>query len=363
MDITLLNIGNGEKFENVPCILKEFKKSRDTYEIVVSDSECTRYGYVKANLFSYEQLQGFVNKVVTISGLHEAGLEGVVPEKIKVKNIVLKPQSSTDEDALKLSYHIEDAYLDEYEKELLKYATAVGNFVPGYRELLKAYLTKDTLKRMRTMPATHVRQGSPFGGMLHATYTVVKLVYQMGITYISCANGLHSFKEKRALNWDLLLTAAILHLAGNFLYFDNELPHSKTTIGIEQGFSMCRQQYILSLISKKGIQLSQDDIASLFGVMARLNEQHDGVKKCRQEAILLNSAYHLFCEMDKYDYASAKYIESVLEEHKNDDSEYEFTQSGFLDSIGAYVSKDELVRKSNFIKTKKEQKGEKKHAV
>lgn len=344
----LSSIKDGKGFNNVICTLTDFRRAKDFYELSLRDNETRKSAYLRANLYSFDQLRELKNKTVLISGLHEAGLKGVIPEKIKVKVIELK--SEEDEDILNNFPHLEDNRISEIVSLIKKYVSYVGKEVPGYRHLLELYFSDEMIKKMKTMPATHIRQGSPLGGMLHATLVVTELAYTSAMHYLQCANGIYSFADKKSINWDLLLTGALMHLAGNFFYYSEEIPHQKTDLGVEQGFSNCRQQFILRLAIYNHINLSDEEMGALLGVMARLNEQKEGIQKCRHEAFFLEAAYNLFLQMDSYDSEIYSFLKFKKE---NTDSSEEFAEimkhHVFLEHKNIYVSSDEIRRKASLL--------------
>lgn len=345
----LQEIKDGETFKNVECVLVDFRKVKDVFELTLQDRHTVKQAYLKANLYDFKQIKELKGKTVQVSGLHEDGIPGVIAEKIKVKAIQLK--SEEKEDLLKNYPHLEAGRLAEIIQLIKKYVTYVGREVPAYRQLLElVYGNGSLLKKMETMPATHIRQGSPLGGMLHATLAVTELAYNNAMHYISCANGVYSFKSKKSLNWDLLLTAALLHLTGNFIYYDENIPHNKTNIGVEQGFSNCRQQFILKLAMCNHVPISDEDMSALLGVMARLNEQTEGVQKCRHEAYFLEAAYNLFQQVDSFDCAVADYLKEQKENADKEEGNTDvFTQHVFLPVLNRYVSSDEILRKADMM--------------
>ncbi len=335
--MALKDIGNGRTFKGVICVLKSFKRCGDEYLLTLTDkyTSCD-FAFVKTNLFSYEQMKSFEGKPVEVTGLHEPGLTNVKKERIKVKNIVLCEDGK--ELLQELAEAIAEPLLLTYLERVELFKGYVGKEVPAYRKLLEAYFTPDNIRLMKSLPATHIRQGSPYGGMLHATLVVTEMAYYSAMRYLRFGNGLYSFSDIRSLNWDLLLTGGLMHLAGNFLYFsqDEDTKYRKNATGVEQGFSLCRQQYILQLIAKEGIDISQADLAALLGVMSRLNEQHDGIKKCRQEASFLYNAYNMFLEMDSFDME----VSHLLKSKQAEDVDYTFSEK-----LNCYISEKELTRK------------------
>lgn len=346
--MSLKSIAGGVTFKDVECILVDFKRNRDIYEVMLESEGCCREGYLKCNLYDYEQMKNFLKKQILISGLHEPGLSGVIKEKLKIKNIEWKQT-----DALEGAPRIEDERLDDYLRKIWKYKSYVGNENMSYRKLLDVFFSEENVKLMRTMPATHTRQGSPFGGMLHATAAVTEMAYYLAMRYVDCANNLYSFREKRTINWDLLITGGLLHLAGNLLYFEKEVPHEKRITGVEQGFSVCRHHVILKLILQHQIEMTDEELSALLGVMSKLNEQHEGIKKCRQEASFLYAAYCSFLEQDSFD---SELTQTLKKNAQIGEGSIADTY-GYSEILGCYISRNTIVRRADIlgIELKKEE--------
>ena len=347
---TLQNISGGERFEDICCILKNFYNSKDAYDLILQSKEISKKAFMRSNLFTFEQMKSFKGKAVIISGYCEPALDGLIEEKIKVKDIRLAPVSVPNEEKgeaqqenpiLELMLKIDPKVLEGYLSRIKEYVQYVRNV--SYRYLLYYYFSKDNIGKMMSMPATHVRQGSPGGGMLHATAAVTDIAYTMAFRYMSNANGIFSFNDKMCFDWDLLITAGLMHLSGNLYYFESEPPHNKRSSGVEQGYSTCRQRYILDLIKEHEIEISEEDLSALFGVMAKLNEQQEGIKKCRQEASFLTAAYKTFLEMDSFD-AEIRNILVKKSEGSGIEDDYLFSNN-----LDCYVSKAEIERKIQLL--------------
>lgn len=353
---SLSEIKDGKAFKNVECVLVDFKKSKDIYDITLQDKDTRKSAYLRANLYSFDQMKEMKGKSVLITGLHEPGMRNVQPEKIKIKNIEIK--SAEEEDVLQGYLHLDNETINQLITQIKKYISWVGKEVMPYRRLLECFYTDANIEKMKTMPATHIRQGSPLGGMLHATVMVTELAYSSALRYIKWANGVYSFGDNRSINWDLLLTAGLLHLAGNFIYYGEDIPHKKTDLGVEQGFSNCRQQYLLKLAIINHINISDDEMGALLGTMARLNEQKEGIQKCRHEAYFLENAYNLFQQMDSYDAEITSYVKAQKEKaEKPEELETAFEHHIFLEGNQRYVSKEEIQRKAEILGYIKKEEG------
>ncbi len=353
--MSLNNLQPGEKFSDVSCILRDFRKGREHFDLVLCDKETVKAAYMSTNLYDFEQVMALKGKPVLISGLCEAGLSGIIPEKIKIKQIVLMPEERQDMSELLLGISKErlDAYLKQV-KELVRRVGRKGSL--SYRLLLEHYFQDENIALMMRMPATHTRQASPAGGMLHATLSVTDMAYNLAGRYLTNGNGVYSFCDVKSLDWDLLITGGLMHLAGNFLYFEKEPPHRKRAEGVEQGFSACRQQYILKLVSENDIPMTDEELSALFGVMSRLNEQKTGINKCRQESAFLYAAYQTFHEMDSFDAEIYEVLKRRFEE-KGGVTAYDFSES-----LGCYISKTEIERKEELLGLKKNDTGGEKNA-
>jgi hypothetical protein len=357
----LREIGGGKAFREVTCVLVDFKKNKDRYSLSLQDEDSSRQAYIMGNLYGFSQMKELKGRRVMISGLHEPGIPNIVPDNVKVKEITEAPAAEDGEDSLLASLpHITDERMGEIIQRLKQFVQSVGNEVPSYRHLLEIYFSDANITRMRTLPATHVRQGSPLGGMLHATLVVTELAYSDAMHYIKCANGVYSFADRRSVNWDLLLTGALMHLCGNLIYYGEEIPHLKTDVGVEQGFSNCRQQYILKTAIVNHINISDEEMGSLIGIMARLNEQGEGIQKCRHEAYFLENAYRLFQQMDSFDSEIVEYLQKYAtaadgSEESKEELEKIYTSHTFLRKTGRYVSAEEIRRKAEIMGLKKEE--------
>ncbi len=350
--MTLKDLKQGEKFSNLSLIIKDFRKNGKQFDLTLTDKGGQMPGYVMANLYDYDQLMAMKGKPVCISGLFEPALDGLFDPRIKVKDISHLPEDGKE--AEELDFRIKKDTCLEYWariKELKQFVGRDGDL--SYRFILEQYFTKENLALMMSMPATHTRQGAPQGGMLHATLAVTDMAYNLADRYIKCGNGIYSFNDERCIDWDLLITGGLLHLAGNFLYFEKEYPHRKRTAGVERGYPSCLEQVVHNLIEHGNVDISEEAVSALLGVMSRLNEQQIGVNKCRQEAVFLNAAYRAFWEMDSFDAEVAEVLHKRSEKKKGGQTPYDFSES-----LGCYISKTEIDRKSELLGLKTDEGGE-----
>lgn len=356
--MNLRDIADGKKFQSVECVMTSFyhNRNRNRYEVTLQSGDCVKRGSVGDALFSYTQMQEMKDKVIVISGVHEPGLGTTIAESLKIKRMEIP--ESTEENLLANYIYIAAEEIAFYIKAIKSFVASVTEG-SSYRKLLEVYFTESNLQKMRTMPATHVRQSSPMGGMLQATVTVTDMAYYLAHRYLNYGNNVYSFREKGAIDWDLLVTGGLMHLAGNFLYFEKEVPHHKTVNGVEQGFSACRQQYIMHLLLEHPeIAMTQDEISALFGVISRLNEQQDGIKKCRQEAMFLYQSYCCFLEADTFDEEATAFTTELLSEQGAANNEEDDAISyRFSEHLNCYISASELERRSLFLKARNEKKG------
>lgn len=283
----------GSEIKEQICRIENIRQVKDGFSFTCKDSSGSIGAWVAERLYTKEQLTELSAKPVSITGVVLA--KSCNHKEIKVK--VINPAESTSFDVDQLWKNISDEKLDTYISTIRYYIDKVQN--PRYKELLALHYSNENIKRMRTMPATHIRQGSLGGGMLHEIATVTLACVAMANHYSKMANGIYSFP----IDWDLLLTGALMHLAGNFLYFNEEPPHLKSSLGVNQGYASCEQGMIYYYVYSQGVALSAEELSMLLGVVAQCNEFRAGAKACCQEAIILHSVYNMYAYLDRYDHA------------------------------------------------------------
>lgn len=334
--ISLSNLKGGESLDKIPVSIKNLKKSGDRYYFTVSDKSGNLDAYCSVKLYSYEQIRNFSKCPVLISGLAEAKLNAL--PVVKVKQFSSAPV--TDELLEQTTEMIDAQHIDFYLQNIQKYKNAVKN--PAYCQLLDAFFSEEHLKMLQTMPATHTRQANLYGGLLQETAVVTALSVNNANLYLRYANGIYSFAETYQIDYDLLITGALLHLSGNLLYFSEKIPHHKTSLGVNQGFINCTTNLIHNFIREYGIVISDEDLAALFSVVCQCDEHNKSVKANCLEAKILKGAFYTFKSLDMFERSVVKAIETVGlsdEEEQDELNEYMYNSELNCYASNSYIQK------------------------
>lgn len=319
--MNLKDYASGNTLSAQLCRIEKVAQHKDRISFFICDKDTQLSAYVTARLYSFEEILAFTKDPVLVDGIY-------IPEnnklQVKVKKIE-KAENASPKDLADLYVCISPEVLDNYVSTIRKYASCVKT--QGYRALLNLYFSKENLKLMRTMPATHTRQCSLGGGMLAATANLTTMAVAMANHYTKLGNGVYT----APINWDLLITGSLLHLAGNLVYFSPEQPHLKTTTGVNQGFASCEQNMILYYVYSNNLVLSDAELSLLLGVVAQCNEYGAGVKGCCMEAILLGGIYRTYSSMDRFD--------NELQTLADSSNPY-----GFSQKLNRYASEDSIKR-------------------
>lgn len=337
--LSLSNLKGGESLEKVPVSIKNLKKSGDRYYFTVSDKTGNLDAYCSVKLYSYEQIRSFSRNPVLISGLAEANLNAV--PTIKVKQFSAVPVT---EDLLEQTLKTIDATrIEFYLQSIQRYKNAVKN--PAYCQLLDAFFSEEHLKIIQTMPATHTRQASILGGLLHETAVVTALCVNNANLYLKYANNIYSFVEPYQMDYDLLITGSLLHLSGNLLYFSEKIPHLKTSLGVNQGFVNCTTNLIHNFIREYGIVISDNDLAALFSVVCQCDEHNKSVKANCLEAKILKGAFYTFKSLDTFENSVVKAIQTVGVSNE-DDAQEELNEYIYNSELNCYASNTYVLKKA-----------------
>lgn len=339
----IADLQNGTVFEDLLCVIKSVQSGEKEFSLCLADADSSVRAVVSKKMYDYQTLNALKEHPIRIGGVVKPDVkEGFY---IKVKSLIKDESSSFSE----VQLHISNERMEAYISTLYKYAKAVAN--PSYRALIAAYFEK--LEYMKVMPATHVRQGILLGGMLQSTAAVVEMAVQLGFYYIRNGNQVYSFNDKSQLDWDLLITAALLHLCGNITYFQHNPPFYKNFSSVEQGYSECRTEVIYTLLREKNITMERQDLCALLGVMSKCNEQQVGVQKCRKEAVILYSAYLAFQSLDAFDQEVYTILKEEHEQEKRGKAEgcmdEEEKEISFSEKLGCYISEKEMEMKRNIL--------------
>ena len=173
----------------------------------------------------------------------------------------------------------------------------------GYKVLLKAVFTDETIEKMARYPASLKQFANYHGGLLVSTASLWHICNNIARSYAICANGIYS---DTAINTDLLLSAALLHGVGRLREY-TEFPYRRSDEAKLQGTVATLQSYLYDVCKEKDIALSKEDEQALISTIISAIDPRGQVKAVTKEAIILQQALILFklCdERDKivYDY-------------------------------------------------------------
>lgn len=340
---TISALKNGEVVNKLAASISGIKSNGENFCFILQDCTGSIDAFCNKNLFTYENLKALSEGPVYIDGFVKPGLSGVSKKELKVKNI----QKGGDDENL-LKQVTEDILPDE---KISFYIQTIQNYIravkcPGYRQLLQACFSDENLKQFKTMPATHTRQASLYGGALQQIATVTALSVSTAQIYVKYANDFYAFSDVSVVNWDLLVTGALLHLAGNLLYYDKEIPHLKTALGVNQGYASCEMSIIYHFIRNDGVILSDEELSALLGVVNQCNEFRIGVKASCIEARILSGAFQTYRDLDIFDHEIFKAVKSF----GNDSQEDELQSYLYASQIECYASNNFITKKADFMK-------------
>lgn len=271
-------------------VMAKVMEKKECKDILFTDRTGEIHGEIPNALFTKEvaEMKGKVVKVTA------AAVHGY----IKVRAIA--PAEKGDYVTADMYASIPEEILNKYKVEIRKMQSLVKK--EPYRTLLEKCLTEEVLAKMAVMPASLSQHGQLQGGMLEAVAKVTKMVINVGSVYVLWGNGV----ETRNLDGDLIITAALLHNYGNFVFYTNEAPFQRTDIGINQGYVTTLQMSIRDIIIRENIPFSNEELARMMGVYNQVGGMKSPIaKSVCSEAALINGVYRAYSELNMYDHLIA----------------------------------------------------------
>lgn len=283
-------IKEGEYLKDQIFLLSRLKQDVNDYSLELSDSSGSIRGVIPKDAW-VQEFDSFNNCVVSIRGvvLIEQGTIFV-----KLKNIVLADKSMYASRDIFLS--IPDDVLKLYQSNIQKQIERVNN--PNYKQLLHSCFTQEAMSKMYLMPATISQHCTLRGGMLEAIALITTQVVDFGVNYVKLANRIYSSN----LNWDLLITASLLHNYGNFDFFTEEYPFKRTDIGIHLGYTSTLQGVIDEIIISTQNPITKKERAVLFGLLNQVSGYKADSKAVCNEGIILKGIFELYAILDMCDF-------------------------------------------------------------
>lgn len=168
----------------------------------------------------------------------------------------------------------------------------------GYRSLLDAVFTDETLEKMGEYPESLKNFANYHGGLLVATATLWHMVRNIAKSYSTCNNGIYTDGE---INTDLLYSAALLHGVGRLVEY-TEFPYKKSTQGKLQGTVICLQTFLGNVVKDNpGVTITDEEQMALMSTIIPAIDPHSQVKAVSKEAIMLQQALYLYKLCDERD--------------------------------------------------------------
>lgn len=169
---------------------------------------------------------------------------------------------------------------------------------PGFKSLLDIALSENILKQLSRTPVTVAYYGTYAGGSLASCCVVSRMVLSSMASYTKHGNGFTS-KEP---DWQLLLTASLLHTVGRLRFFDNEDPFKRSLLGYNMPYSSILQSMLDEFIRTHQIALQEQDYVNLTNVLTCAVDDHSSFKAAVKEGSILRSMIGLYAECDAVDY-------------------------------------------------------------
>ena len=230
---------------------------------------------------------------VTGPVLKKDGAEGIVLQ-VRVKEIALAPKGT---------YLVNEVYggiTEEAKANLLARIESWRKQLsdPELVSLVNAVLTEETLEKLALYPATHDDYGTYVGGALVATAAVTSMCVQSANLYVKCGNGIST----QVPDWNLLVTAALLHQVGKLSYFDEANPFQKSCMGVVMNYYSTLQDYISGVIGANGITIEKLKYAKLLNILQVSVSDRTDTRSVTKEGRTLRSVLRLLGELDVLDW-------------------------------------------------------------
>lgn len=274
----------GEKIEGKVVILKSLKNQ----SCEITDKS----GVVVNGHIIPPTDEGLVGKAVTITAVVKPGQNR--QPFLNIKKIALAEKSEYKPS--ELFDGLSKEVIDNYKKTITSAITAIKN--PQLKALVEKCLTEENLQMMQIRPATLSKHGVYSGGALAATAIVTMFTRDIGVRYVTNANGL----VEQKVDWSLLLSGALLHCLGSIEYYTDEEPFEKTEKGVYLGYHSCLQTMLLK--ASEDIEIADETLYKLFNIIQSACGK--GVRATSKEGIILRHCINMYSEMDAFDYGVAE---------------------------------------------------------
>ena len=260
------------------------------YNLDLMDSSGQATAYLLPETFK-EEYYSYIGKAIKIDGFVD--FQNAKPV-IKITKISTATAGEYD------SCELVKALSQEEQQALISTLQELINCVKhkGYKALLKFIFNTSTIKKLSTLPATLNADASFCGGLLHKTVVVTKSAYVQAQLLDQCRVSLYN--DIPETDYELLITAGLLHLMGKIREYTDEFPFKKTEIGFLQGTHEITMQTICACEKKlsEDEQITDLEHARLSSVILALYTEK-GMRIISREGLMLNNAQNLYELQDK----------------------------------------------------------------
>ena len=292
----------GTAFENQPFVLESIRRNTsDRIAITFSDRSGVANGCITKSIASEIHLDQCIGKVFNISA--------AILVDAKQPLIVVRSISETnDYQPAELFSGLSEDMIQTYTKTIQELKNRVKN--PNYRALLDVCLSAENIAKLGALPASHNGHGLYVGGCLAATAVITDLALYDGARYAKLANGIYS----AAPNWDLLITAGLLHTYGRFQFYDGNDPFKKSVMGIRMNYFPILQSSLERTILEQKITLTEEEFGNLINVLQVAVSGKTSTRAITKDGSILRHTISLYRECDMMDYTAANHLSAEGED-------------------------------------------------
>lgn len=286
----------GSTFEDQPFVLQSIGQGNEerTY-FTLSDRTGSASSVISTQLLEEYHLREKVGKVFSINA--------AVLVEMKLPLIVIRSlRECSKYQPAELFTGLSQERIELYQKTIRDLMQKVKN--ENYRALLETCLCEDNLERLATLPASLNGHGTYVGGCLAATAVVTDMALYDGVRYAKLSNQLYT----TAPNWDLLITAGLLHTYGRFLFYDENDPFKKSVMGVRMNYFPILQSSLERCILEKELTLTPEEFGNLINVLQVAVSGKTSTRAVTKDGTILRCVIALYQECDIMDSSVANHI-------------------------------------------------------
>lgn len=286
----------GTDFKDQPFVLENIGyMANDKIAITLADRSGTANGCIPKALAATLPLEQSIGKVFFISA-------AVLVEMKQPLIVVRSISECADYQPAELFSGLSDSMIATYTNNIQELKSRVKN--ANYRRLLDVCLSDDNLARFSKLPASLNGHGLYIGGCLAATAVVTDAALYIGARYAKLANGIYTTVP----NWDLLLTAALLHTYGIPRFYDANDPFKKSVMGVRMNYFPMLQSSLERTMIESDIILTEEEFGNLINVLQAAVGGPSSTKAITKDGSILRHTISMYRECDIMDYTAANHL-------------------------------------------------------